>query len=138
MMTIWRSRCTRHADYLKNLVFYFRRHYRRILLKELKKDLKEELKYITDMILSHPKNYQVWSVLWTRQHLLNTNKCTGISLFSWSTKFSALWRAVSNKEWWRFLCHLYTRNYVRCPISPKTPALLPKFDKIYWRILSRL
>nr|XP_034330333.1 protein farnesyltransferase/geranylgeranyltransferase type-1 subunit alpha [Crassostrea gigas] len=35
-------------------------HYRRILLKELKKDLKEELKYITDMILSHPKNYQVW------------------------------------------------------------------------------
>lgn len=90
MMTICRSRCTRHADYLKNLVFYFCRHYRRILLKELKKDLKEELKYITDMILLHPKNYQVWSVLWTRQHLLNTNKCTGISLFSRSTKFSAL------------------------------------------------
>ncbi|XP_061184244.1 protein farnesyltransferase/geranylgeranyltransferase type-1 subunit alpha-like isoform X1 [Saccostrea echinata] len=35
-------------------------HYRRILLKELEKDLKEELKYITDMIISHPKNYQVW------------------------------------------------------------------------------
>jgi protein farnesyltransferase/geranylgeranyltransferase type-1 subunit alpha len=36
------------------------RHYRRTLMKELKKDLKEELKYITQVIIDHPKNYQVW------------------------------------------------------------------------------
>lgn len=35
-------------------------HYRRTLMKELKKDLKEELKYITQVIIDHPKNYQVW------------------------------------------------------------------------------
>jgi hypothetical protein len=45
------------------LPFHFLcRHYRRILLKELNKDLNAEMKYITDMIISHPKNYQVWWV----------------------------------------------------------------------------
>ncbi|KAK2192900.1 hypothetical protein NP493_21g10019 [Ridgeia piscesae] len=34
--------------------------FRRVLLKELKKDLRDELSYITGMIWSHPKNYQVW------------------------------------------------------------------------------
>ena len=35
-------------------------YYRRILIKELNKDLNEELEFITNVIRSHPKNYQVW------------------------------------------------------------------------------
>ncbi|GAB6025014.1 hypothetical protein CHUAL_010126 [Chamberlinius hualienensis] len=35
-------------------------HYRRILLKGLIKDLKEELKYVGEMIVDHPKTYQLW------------------------------------------------------------------------------
>ncbi|KAL5022414.1 hypothetical protein ScPMuIL_001569 [Solemya velum] len=34
--------------------------YRRLLLQHLKKDLHEELRYITEVIEDHPKNYQVW------------------------------------------------------------------------------
>merc|ERR1711862_298062 len=34
--------------------------YRRVLVKELKVDLKEELRYVTQQINKHPKNYQVW------------------------------------------------------------------------------
>ncbi len=35
-------------------------YYRRILIRDLNKDLSEELDFITSVINSHPKNYQVW------------------------------------------------------------------------------
>ena len=35
-------------------------YYRRILIRDLKKDLRDELDFITSVINSHPKNYQVW------------------------------------------------------------------------------
>ena len=34
-------------------------YYRRLLLKALNKDLKDELKFISDVIVENPKNYQV-------------------------------------------------------------------------------
>lgn len=40
--------------------FFFCREYRRLLLQHLKKDLHEELRYITEVVEDHPKNYQVW------------------------------------------------------------------------------
>ena len=35
-------------------------HFRRLLIKELAKSLPDELAFITSVINSHPKNYQVW------------------------------------------------------------------------------
>ena len=38
----------------------FLRHYRREVLQTLKKDLKPELQFAEEIVLSEPKNYQVW------------------------------------------------------------------------------
>lgn len=46
-------------------------YYRRKLVVELKKDLRDELEFITNVIRSHPKNYQVWQHRRTIVDLLN-------------------------------------------------------------------
>jgi len=42
------------------LFFSFIRYYRQRLLKALNKDLAEEMEWIQDMVIEHPKSYQIW------------------------------------------------------------------------------
>jgi len=45
--------------------------YRRSILRELKKDLHDEMKFVSELIEEHPKNYQLWH---HRRVLVETNR----------------------------------------------------------------